>query len=122
MNNKLTIAALAVMIPLALAPGARAEGFSLDASLWAEAACAANKPECTPDLRKIIEHLAELCGPIKALTECLPLLNPVIFEMEQVEQKKALRATEAAQKRASGDLPQTDWRVSKPANDWKVSR
>jgi hypothetical protein len=32
------------------------------------------------------------------------------------------REDKAAKKRANGDLPQKDWRVSKPANDWKVYR
>jgi hypothetical protein len=138
MNNKLTIAALAVMIPLATGT-ARGERYQAAVYYQNLRSCVIDAPECTPEIReglgaveRLCSRLGELYGGHMSISECLPLVEESedrAAEKQRNDEKAGIAPAPAAAPPASapapaarGELPQKDWRVSKPANDWKVSR
>jgi hypothetical protein len=139
MTIKLTIAALAVMIPLALAAptlAASADTLSANDRAMINFYCWGKEEGC---VQKSLAGIGQWCvghdlnanqfGMCAGLvmlrrddTDIGMLELSAYFAKAGVADTPADRAADAAKKRANGDLPQTDWRPAKPANDWKIVR
>ena len=125
MNIKLTIAALALLIPLAVAsPPARADNLSAndrtELALAVAVYCMGKEDACGHKSVAAIESSCNGLGSLHQLLQCARL----VMAMRDGEDRTVPRAeptAEPQQPPPTGELPQKGWRVQKsPTAAWRV--